>query len=165
MAGFKQSNYVWAGGIGLAKYIKEHPEVVKGKSVLDVASGTGLVADEAKAAGAASVFVNDIDPSAPCFQKHEGVCSDFSTIDPSGFDVVLMADLWWFAPVKEPALAWVEKYSPKLITSTVRMPRPNGKLWHEPLVDARFTSITTYDLTDLPWPNDSAVAEVEILEM
>lgn len=56
--------FAWAGGQGLARYILDHPEIVKGRSVLDFASGSGLVAIAARKAGAGPVTANDIDPFA-----------------------------------------------------------------------------------------------------
>jgi predicted nicotinamide N-methyase len=54
----------WVGGQALARYILDHPEVVTGRPVLDLASGSGLVAIAAALAGAGSVHANDIDPQA-----------------------------------------------------------------------------------------------------
>ncbi|MEI2299212.1 class I SAM-dependent methyltransferase [Ensifer sp. MJa1] len=56
--------FAWAGGQGLARYILDHPEVVRGRRVVDFASGSGLVAIAAMKAGAASVLAADIDPWA-----------------------------------------------------------------------------------------------------
>jgi predicted nicotinamide N-methyase len=54
----------WAGGQALARYILDHPQVVAGRRVLDVASGCGVAAIAAAKAGAAAVTANDIDPYA-----------------------------------------------------------------------------------------------------
>jgi predicted nicotinamide N-methyase len=56
--------FAWAGGQALARYILDHPEVVRGRRVLDFASGSGLVAIAAAKAGAAGVTALDIDPFA-----------------------------------------------------------------------------------------------------
>jgi predicted nicotinamide N-methyase len=56
--------YPWAGGIALARYLLDHPERVAGRVVLDLASGSGLVAIAAARAGAARVLASDIDPMA-----------------------------------------------------------------------------------------------------
>ncbi len=56
--------FAWAGGQGLARYLLDHPEVVRGKTVLDFASGSGISAIAAAKAGAARVIANDIDPFA-----------------------------------------------------------------------------------------------------
>ncbi|HRK65786.1 MAG TPA: 50S ribosomal protein L11 methyltransferase, partial [Terricaulis sp.] len=53
--------FAWAGGQALARYALDQPEIVRGKSVLDMASGSGLVAIAAMQAGAASALAADID--------------------------------------------------------------------------------------------------------
>jgi predicted nicotinamide N-methyase len=53
--------FAWAGGQGLARYVLDNPETVRGKRVLDFATGSGLVAIAAMKAGAASVTASDID--------------------------------------------------------------------------------------------------------
>lgn len=56
--------FAWAGGQALSRYVLDHPEVVRGRSVLDFASGSGLVSIAAARAGAATVVASDIDPFA-----------------------------------------------------------------------------------------------------
>ncbi len=56
--------FAWAGGQALGRYVLDHSELVRGKSVLDLASGSGLVGIAALKAGAASVDVADIDAIA-----------------------------------------------------------------------------------------------------
>jgi predicted nicotinamide N-methyase len=56
--------FAWAGGQALARYILDHPETVAGKIVIDLASGSGLVAIAAAKAGAARVIAYDIDSFA-----------------------------------------------------------------------------------------------------
>jgi predicted nicotinamide N-methyase len=56
--------FPWAGGQGLARYVLDHREIVRGRRVLDVAAGSGLVAIAAAKAGAASVLAGDIDAHA-----------------------------------------------------------------------------------------------------
>src|SRR5438105_14241613 len=53
--------FAWAGGQALARYVIDHPEHVRGKRVLDLASGSGLVGIAAMKAGANAVTVADID--------------------------------------------------------------------------------------------------------
>jgi predicted nicotinamide N-methyase len=56
--------FAWAGGQALARHVLDHPALVAGRRVLDLASGSGLVGIAAMKAGAASVAVADIDPFA-----------------------------------------------------------------------------------------------------
>jgi predicted nicotinamide N-methyase len=54
--------FAWAGGQALARHVLDHPDLVAGRSVLDLATGSGLVAVAAAVAGAHPVTANDIDP-------------------------------------------------------------------------------------------------------
>jgi predicted nicotinamide N-methyase len=54
--------FAWAGGQALARHVLDDPELVAGRSVLDLATGSGLVAVAAARAGATPVTANDIDP-------------------------------------------------------------------------------------------------------
>ena len=93
--------FAWAGGQALARYILDHPETVRGRRVLDFASGSGLVAIAAMKAGAAEVTACDIDPFAIAAigvnAEANGVAvatlaSDIVGQDP-GWDAVLAGDI------------------------------------------------------------------------
>jgi predicted nicotinamide N-methyase len=62
-------SFPWAGGQALARYLLDHPDVVAGRRVLDLAAGSGLVAIAAALAGAAEVTANDVDPYAAAAQE------------------------------------------------------------------------------------------------
>ena len=54
----------WAGGQALARYLLDQPTIVRGRTVLDLAAGSGLVALAAARAGAATVTPTETDPLA-----------------------------------------------------------------------------------------------------
>ncbi len=54
----------WAGGLALARHLLDRPEIVHGRDVVDIASGSGLVAIAAALAGARSVTAYDVDELA-----------------------------------------------------------------------------------------------------
>lgn len=56
--------FAWAGGQALARYLLDHPETVAGREVLDIGSGSGIVAIAAAKAGAKAVTAAEIDPFA-----------------------------------------------------------------------------------------------------
>jgi predicted nicotinamide N-methyase len=56
--------FAWAGGQGLARYLLDHPSEASGRAVVDLASGSGLVAIAAARAGATEVWAVEIDPLA-----------------------------------------------------------------------------------------------------
>ena len=95
--------FAWAGGQGLARYLLDHPETVAGKSVLDFASGSGLVGIAAKRAGAEQVLAADTDPWAQTAVRlnaaENGVGIDFTGEDLIGSivdaDIVLAGDVFY----------------------------------------------------------------------
>ncbi|KAA1179382.1 methyltransferase [Rhizobium tropici] len=109
--------FAWAGGQGLARYILDHPETVTGKTVLDFASGSGLVAIAAKRAGASHVLAVDIDPWAGTAIRlnavENGVTIDFSgddiidrTVDA---DVILAGDVFYDRDFAASLVPWLRQ--------------------------------------------------------
>ena len=96
--------FPWAGGQALARYILDHPGTVAGRRVLDVASGSGLVAIAAAKAGAGGVVAGDIDPNAVAAIGINAAANDAAVTarvldlaadGASGADVVLAADVFY----------------------------------------------------------------------
>jgi len=95
--------FAWAGGQALARHVLDHPELVAGRSVLDLATGSGLVAVAAARAGARPVTANDIDPlslaAAEANAEANGV--DLRTLEADVLDtddrygVVLAGDVFY----------------------------------------------------------------------
>jgi predicted nicotinamide N-methyase len=56
--------FAWAGGQALARYVLDRPEIVRGRTALDLGAGSGLVAIAAAKAGAAAARAADVDPFA-----------------------------------------------------------------------------------------------------
>ncbi len=56
--------FCWAGGQALARYLLDHPAQARGKAVLDLAAGGGVVALAAARSGARRVDAVEIDPLA-----------------------------------------------------------------------------------------------------
>jgi predicted nicotinamide N-methyase len=56
--------FAWPGGQGMARYILDNPELVRGKRVVDFAAGCGIASIAAMKAGAKSAIAVDIDPLA-----------------------------------------------------------------------------------------------------
>lgn len=54
--------FAWAGGQALGRFVLDHPDLVRGRAVLDFGTGSGLVAIAAARAGAARVEAFDLDP-------------------------------------------------------------------------------------------------------
>jgi len=108
--------FAWAGGQALARYVLDHPEIARGRRVLDVASGSGLVAIAAMRAGAAHAIAVDIDPfcadAATLNAALNEVAITTSDSDPIGqptdADLILVGDLFYDRDIAPPLLAWLE---------------------------------------------------------
>lgn len=108
--------YPWAGGQALARYLLDHPGIVAGRRVLDVASGSGLVAIAAARAGAATVVAGDIDPHAVAAIAINAAANGVA-VDPRAFDlaadgpgdaeVVLAGDVFYQRELAELALRFL----------------------------------------------------------
>ncbi len=107
--------FAWAGGQALARYILDHPELVRGKRVVDVASGSGLVAIAAMKAGAHSVLAADIDPfstvaialNALQNQVEVAVTADDLLDKMIQVNVILVGDLFYEKGVASRCCAWL----------------------------------------------------------
>src|SRR3981189_1464157 len=53
--------FAWAAGLALARHVIDHPQLVAGRRVLDLASGSGLIAIAAAQSGAAHVIAQHRD--------------------------------------------------------------------------------------------------------
>lgn len=106
--------FAWAGGQGLARYILDHPETVRGKRVLDFASGSGLVAIAAAKAGAHEVFAADIDPFCAAAVSLNGHANGVSPLfigndtigTDDGWDLVLAGDVFYQKSFAEQLVEW-----------------------------------------------------------
>jgi len=95
--------FAWAGGQGLARYVLDSPDCVRGRKILDFATGSGLVAIAAAKAGARHVMAADIDPfcaaAVTLNADANGVSFDFTGRDlissDEGWDVVLAGDVFY----------------------------------------------------------------------
>ncbi|WP_436246808.1 class I SAM-dependent methyltransferase [Mesorhizobium amorphae] len=106
--------FAWAGGQGLARYVLDHPATVRGKRVLDFASGSGLVAIAAAKAGAAEVIAADVDPfcatAIALNTEANQVEVEFFGTDcigtDHGWDVVVAGDVFYDKPFADRLMPW-----------------------------------------------------------
>jgi predicted nicotinamide N-methyase len=108
--------FAWAGGQALARYVLDNPSLVAGKTVLDVASGSGLVAIAALKAGARGVEASEIDAIACAAITANGAANSLTcvaTVGDSigidhGWDVVLVGDAFYERPLADRLLPWLD---------------------------------------------------------
>ena len=93
--------FAWPGSQVLARWVLDHPELVRSKRVLDFGAGGGLAALAAARAGAADVVASDVDAVAAVVQQMNAALNELevrsSTTDLIGtapdLDVVLAGDV------------------------------------------------------------------------
>ncbi len=109
--------FAWAGGQALARFILDHPETVAGKSVLDFASGSGLVAIAAAKAGARRVEGSEIDVFAVEAIAINAVANGVKVVGrlvdivdkDDGWDVVLAGDVSYERDMAQRVTDWLER--------------------------------------------------------
>ncbi len=114
--------FAWAGGQALARHLLDAPARVRGRRVLDVASGSGLVAIAAALAGAESVVAVDRDPVAAAAialnAERNGVrvaawCADLEGEEDPAWaadaDVVLAGDVCYDHAMAPAVMAWLRR--------------------------------------------------------
>jgi predicted nicotinamide N-methyase len=108
--------FAWAGGQALARHILDNPGFVSGRTVLDLGSGSGLVAIAAMKAGARSATAADPDPwavaaiglNAALNRVRVSACGDdLLESATSGFDTILAGDLFYEKPLAGRVLAYL----------------------------------------------------------
>jgi len=112
--------FAWAGGQALARFVLDQPRWVRGKRVLDLGAGSGLVGIAARLSGAAAVICADPDPWAQAAielnAELNGVRLDSTGQDllalpedplPLECDIVLVGDLFYEQPLADHVLAFL----------------------------------------------------------
>lgn len=112
--------FAWPGSAALARFVLDRPEIVTGRSVLDVGAGGGLAAIACARAGAARVVANDVDPWSLAMAERNAVGNGVG-IETDGrdrldtedaddpFDVVLIGDLFYARDLARRASRFVRR--------------------------------------------------------
>ena len=107
--------FPWAGGLGIARYLVDHPDVVAGRRILDMASGSGLCAIVSLRCGAASALAADVDPLSEAAVALNGranglriafIARDLLSDPPPPVDVILAGDVCYEETMARRMLAW-----------------------------------------------------------
>jgi predicted nicotinamide N-methyase len=89
--------FCWGAGQALARYLLDHPELVRGLGVVDFGAGSAVAGIAAAQAGAGHVTAVDIDPVALAMAEHNaalnGVSLAVSREVPAEWDVLLASDV------------------------------------------------------------------------
>jgi predicted nicotinamide N-methyase len=160
--------FAWAGGQALARYLLDRPEAVSGRTVIDVASGSGLVAIAAVMAGAAPVTAYDIDPLAAAAITVNAaangvavpaVCTDVLSEDRlpgPGTDLVLVADAFYERDLAAQVLRFLERSHARGAAVLV------GDFGRTYLPRTRLTPLASYDVHGLAALEDGDVKRTTV---
>jgi predicted nicotinamide N-methyase len=136
--------FAWAGGQALARYVLDHAELVAGKRVLDLASGSGLVGIAAMKVSARQVTAADIDPFAGAAARINAaenrvsltICADdlLRGATDAQWDAILAGDIFYERDTAELAFAFLARQARGgatiLIGDPGRSYLPKDKLKH-----------------------------------
>jgi predicted nicotinamide N-methyase len=157
----------WIGGQALARYVLDHPDTVAGRSVLDIASGSGLVAIAAAIAGAAAVAGNDIDPyalaaialNARANRVEVDVrAGDLLAGDGGDADVVLAGDVFYGAEMATRMTRFLQRVAGRGARVLV------GDPGREHLPRHWLEVLAGYPVSALGAPQDAQITRVQVLQ-
>jgi predicted nicotinamide N-methyase len=148
--------FAWAGGQALARHVLDHPELVRGRLVLDFGAGSGLVAIAAAKAGG-RVAAAEIDPFAQAAIHLNAVLNEVEVAiegadvighENAPWDTVLAGDMCYERPLAERLTAWLRGLSIRGVDVLLGDPG-RAYLPTTGLVEiARYTVPTTLELED-----------------
>lgn len=138
--------YAWAGGAALALYLRDNPQSVSGKSVLDFGAGSGLVGIAAALAGASGVTAFEPDPlgriALGLNAEANGVNLKISE-GPEATDMVLAGDVFYDAKTARTTLPILRALARDGATVLV------GDPFRRDLPLAALEHISEYDVPDM----------------
>ena len=150
--------FAWAGGLAIGRYLRDHLEVVAGRRVFDLASGSGLCAIAAMHAGAVEVTGADIDGFAAAAielnaranaRRVTVVRRDVLDEEPPDADVILAGDCWYDARLAGRVLPWLHRARDRGIDVLVGDPGRRYLPTDELIELATYDVRTTTELEDL----------------
>src|SRR5689334_16147367 len=162
--------FAWAGGLALSRWLIEHPEEVAGRTVLDFATGSGLVGIVAARQGG-TVSAVDVDPFAEAAvdlnARANHVHVSHATRDlldepPPTVDVILAADTWYESPLADRVLPWLRAAASARIRVLVGDP---GRKYLPSAAESGFVEVARYPVRTTTTLEDREVVEGRVFEV
>lgn len=158
--------YLWAGGLLTARHVAAHPELVRGRRVLDLGAGGGVAAIAAAKAGA-KVLAAEIDANGRTAlalnAAANGVVLEITGEDLTGggapaVEVMLVSDLFYADDLAARVLPFLERCAAAGIEVLV------GDPGRKPLPRHRLRQVAEYEVADMgrPRPEPGGVYQLEL---
>lgn len=160
--------FAWGGGLAIASYLRDQPDVAAGRRVLDMASGSGLDAIAAARAGASEVVAVDIDPFSIAAiglnarannVRIDARREDLLDADPPDVDVILAGDCWYEERFGSRISAWLIRAARTGVHVLIGDPG-RRYLEHDPL-----RALATYDVRSTTDLEDMARTTATVYEI
>jgi predicted nicotinamide N-methyase len=160
--------FAWVGGLAIGRYLRDHPEVVAGRRVFDLASGSGLCAIAALGAGASAATGADIDAFAAASMELNArangrrltIVRDDVLDEPApDVDIILAGDCWYEAGLAERVLPWLRRAQARGVEILIGDP---GRRY---LPADELVELATYDVQTTTELEDRALTTGRVYEL
>ncbi|MDH6574660.1 50S ribosomal protein L11 methyltransferase [Kitasatospora sp. MAP5-34] len=160
--------FAWAGGVAVARYVLDHPQSVAGRTVLDLAAGSGLVGIAAAMRGAKSVRAAEIDAYAVAAigvnaeangVRVDAAVEDLLDGDGAPAEVVLAGDVFYERAMAARFLPFLERALARGARVIVGDP---GRAY---LPRERFTALVAYDVPVVADLEDTALKTTTVWQL
>ncbi len=120
--------FCWGAGQALARFVLDHPERVRGKRIVDLGTGSGIVALAAARAGAREILALDLDPIARHVSilnaQQNGLEIETGSTPPEDWDLMLAADVLYETGLRDWVLGEARRRGPILLADPQRTGTP-----------------------------------------
>ncbi|XP_036615573.1 electron transfer flavoprotein beta subunit lysine methyltransferase [Trichosurus vulpecula] len=164
----------WPGGQALARYLLDNPDIVRGRSVLDLGSGCGATAIAAKMSGALTILANDIDPIAGVATLLNCTLNKLDPLpiltenildsEPDKWELIVLGDMFYDEDLSDRLLQWLRKsiwtHGTKVLLGDPGRPQFCG---HS--IQNHLQKVVTYSLPELTEEGNNSVTTSTVWDL
>ena len=144
--------HAWPGGLALARLVLDEPALVRGKRVLDFASGCGVSAIAAARSGASEITATELDPFALAAIEENAALNQVSVRVTAqdvvgrdeGWHTVLVGDVFYQSELSRRVMAWLQQLSAR--GAEIRIGDPGRSFLPMELLEC----VATYEVPAVP---------------
>lgn len=143
--------FCWGSGQALARHLLDHPDLARGKRVVDLGAGSGIAGLAAARAGAANVLALDLDPQSRRATEANATLNglEIETCEtaPESWDLMLAADILYETNLRDWVMRTAIHRGPILLADPQRTGTPRIDI-------EAFEQIEVRTLPDVDSPQD-----------